>query len=211
MQFVILDTETTGLRSYHHEIVSFAGIKVNAQLQEIDRLVVKIKPKYPERADKEAMRINGYAPNRWIDAMDPEDAGRKIAAFMAGCTPVAHNWAFDRGFILALFKSIQRPDLRIMRRGIDTIALSMAAFAPYNIKSYSLDSIGQLFGWPKQLHRAEADAVMCLALFRTIYPISIKTSIKIHLLMMYARGRALINPLGGAFSALASWSVTCQI
>lgn len=211
MQFVILDTETTGLRSYHHEIVSFAGIKVNAQLQEIDRLVVKIKPKYPERADKEAMRINGYTPNRWIDAMDPEDAGPKIAAFMAGCTPVAHNWAFDRGFILALFKSIQRPDLRIMRRGIDTIALSMAAFAPYSIKSYSLDSIGQLFGWPKQLHRAEADAVMCLALFRTIYPISIKTSIKIHLLMMYARGRALINPLGGAFGALASWSVTCQI
>ena len=98
-----------------------------------------------------------------------------------------------------------------MRRGIDTIALSMAAFAPYSIKSYSLDSIGQLFGWPKQLHRAEADAVMCLALFRTIYPISIKTSIKIHLLMMYARGRALINPLGGAFGALASWSVTCQI
>ena len=211
MKFVILDTETTGLRSYHHEIVSFAGIKVNAQLQEIDRLVIKIRPKYPERADKEAMKINGYSPARWAGAMDPEIAGPKIAEFMAGCTPVAHNWAFDRGFILALFKSIKRPDLRIMRRGIDTIALSIAAFAPYGVKSYSLDAIGQLFGWPRQLHRAEADAVMCLALFRTIYPTSIKTSIKIHVLMLYAKARGLINPLGSAFGLMASWRLICQI
>ena len=211
MKFVILDTETTGLRSYHHEMVSFAGIKINEQLQEIDRLVIKIKPKYPERADKEAMKINGYSPARWAGAMDPDVAGPKIADFMAGCTPVAHNWAFDRGFILALFKSIGRSDLRIMRRGIDTIALSIAAFGPYNIKSYSLDSIGQLFGWPRQLHRAEADAVMCLALFRTLYPTGIKTSIKIKTLMMYAKARGLINPLSGAFSVLSTWGLVCQI
>ena len=211
MKFVILDTETTGLRSYHHEIVSFAGIKVNAQLQEIDRLVIKIKPKYPERADKEAMRINGYSPARWADAMDPDDAGPKIADFMSGCTPVAHNWAFDRGFILALFRSIGRSDLQIMRRGIDTIALSIAAFAPYGINSYSLDSIGRLFGWPKQKHRAEADAVMCLALFRTLYPTGIKSSLRIKALMVYARVQSLINPLGGAFSVLATWGLICQI
>ena len=86
MKYVVLDTETTGLRSYHHEIVSFAGIKINEQLQEIDRLVIRIKPKHPERADREAMRINGYSAARWVDAMDPEVAGPRIADFMAGYT-----------------------------------------------------------------------------------------------------------------------------
>lgn len=211
MKFVILDTETTGLRSYHHEIVSFAGIKVNKQLQEIDRLVIKIKPKYLERADNEAMRINGYSHTRWANALDPEIAGPKIAEFMDGCIPVAHNWAFDRGFILALFKSIDRSDLRIMRRGIDTVALSISAFGPYGMKSYSLDSIGQIFGWPRQLHRSEADAVMCLALFRTIYPTGIKTALKIKMLMIYAKGRGLINPLSNVFSVIATWGLICQI
>ena len=195
MEFVILDTETTGLKAYHHEILSFAGIKLDNDLREIDRLVVKIRPRYPERADNQALAINGYSPARWADALDIEEAAPKIAEFMQDCTPVAHNWAFDRGFILALFRAAKRGDLRIMRRGIDTIALSIAAFGPYGIKSYSLDSIGSMFGWPKQKHRAEADAVMCCALFRMLYPIGIKTSLKIRGFMLYVAIRGFLNPL----------------
>jgi DNA polymerase III alpha subunit (gram-positive type) len=211
MKLVVLDTETTGLRAYYHEMVSFAGIKLDKNLQEIDRLVLKIKPKYPERSDKQALRVNGYSASRWENAIDPIDAGPKIAAFMCDCIPVAHNWAFDRGFILALFKSINRQDLKITRRGIDTIALSIAAFGPYNLKSYSLDSIGQLFGWPKQIHRAEADAVMCLALFRTIYPTNVKTAIKINALMLYAKIRGFINPFSNVFGLMGVGSIICQI
>ena len=209
MNYVILDTETTGLRSYHHEMVSFAGIKINAQLQEIDRLVIKIKPKHLERADSEALKINGYSSHRWRDALDPEEAGPMIAAFMQDCMPVAHNWPFDRGFILALFKSIKRQDLIITRRGIDTIALSVAAFGSYGVKSYSLDSVGQVFGWPKQPHRAEADAVMCLALFRMIYPINIKTAVRIRALMLYSTVRGLLNPFNAVLGVFVS--MLCQI
>jgi len=209
MEYVILDTETTGLRSYHHEIVSFAGIKLDSSLREIERLVIKIKPKHLERADNEALKINGYSSHRWKDALDPEEAGPMIADFMKNCVPVAHNWPFDRGFILALFKSINRNDLRIMRRGIDTIALSLAAFGPYGVKSYSLDSLGQLFGWPKQPHRAEADAVMCLALFRIVYPVSIKTALRIKMLMLYSSMRGMVNPFNAVLILLLS--VLCRI
>ena len=194
MNEIFLDTETTGLRAYHHEIVSFCGIKLNRELREIDRLVVKIRPLHPERADSEALKINGYSPARWADAMDIEDAAPLIAAFMRDCTPVAHNWAFDRGFILALFRAANRQDLRIIRRGIDTIALSIAAFAPYGIKSFSLESIGGLLGWPRQKHRAEADAVMCCVLFRLLYPMNIKTAIKIRSIVLYAKIRGVLNP-----------------
>tara|TARA_R100000655_G_scaffold33246_1_gene65531 strand:+ start:74 stop:694 length:621 start_codon:yes stop_codon:yes gene_type:complete len=195
MKFVVLDTETTGLKAYYHEMVSFCGIKLDKDLREIDRIVVKIRPQHLDRADGQALAINGYSPARWADALDPEEAAPKIAEFMRDCTPVAHNWAFDRGFILALFRSTKRSDLRIMRRGIDTIALSIAAFGPYGVKSYSLDSIGSMFGWPKQKHRAEADTVMCCALFRMLYPIGIKTSIKIRSIMLYVAIRGFLNPL----------------
>jgi DNA polymerase III alpha subunit (gram-positive type) len=194
MNYVVLDTETTGLRAYHHECVSFCGIKLDKNLREIDRLTIKILPLHPERADNEALRINGYSAHRWKDALAPDEAAPRIAEFMRDCIPVAHNWAFDRGHILALFKSAGRQDLRIMRRGIDTIALSIAAFAPYGLKSYSLESIGGLFGWPKQKHRAEADAVMCVALFKTLYPYNIKTVIKIKTIGFYAKIRGMINP-----------------
>ena len=194
MKFVVLDTETTGLRAYYHEIVSFAGIKLDGELREIDRLVIKIRPQRPERADSEALKINGYSSARWMDALDVEEAAPMIAEFMRDCTPVAHNWAFDRGFILALFKATGRKDLKIMRSGIDTIALSIAAFGPHRIKSYSLESIGSLLGWPKQKHRAEADAVMCCVLFRLLYPTSIKTAIKIQTIMLYAKIRGVLNP-----------------
>ena len=194
MNYVVLDTETTGLRAYYHEIVSFCGIKIDKDLREIERLTLKILPLNPQRADPEAIKINGYSSHRWRGALPPDEAAPKIAEFMRDCIPVAHNWAFDRGFILALFKAGGRQDLKIIRRGIDTIALSIAALAPYGIKTYSLDAIGGLLGWPKQKHRAEADAVMCLALFRILYPLSVKTAIKIKLIILYAKIRGIINP-----------------
>ena len=211
MNYVILDTETTGLRAYHHEIVSFCGIKIDKSLREIDRLVVKIMPSRPDRADPEAIKINGYNSHKWKDALSPEEAAPMIAEFMRDCIPVAHNWAFDRGFILALFKSANRQDLKIMRRGIDTIALSIAAFAPYGVRSYSLEAIGSLLGWPKQKHRAEADAVMCLALFRILYPTNTKTALKIRAIMIYAKIRGIINPYHQTFLyMLALGGALCQ-
>ncbi len=194
MNFCVLDTETTGLRAYYHEMVSFCGIKLNDNLEEIDRLVIRIKPLHPNRIEAEAVKINGYNSRLWKDALTPDEAAPMIAEFMRDCIPVAHNWAFDRGFILALFKTANRQDLRIMRRGIDTIALSIAAFAPYGLKSYSMESIGRLLGWPKQKHRAEPDTVMCVALFRLLYPTNAKTAIKIRAVVLYATMRGILNP-----------------
>jgi DNA polymerase III alpha subunit (gram-positive type) len=212
MQFVVLDTETTGLRAYFHECVSFAGIKLDRNLREIDRLVIKIRPLHPERADGQAIQINGYSPARWAGALTPDEAAPKIAEFMKDCTPVAHNWAFDRGFILALFKTAGRTDLKIMRRGIDTIALAIAAFGPYDMKSYSLESIGALLGWPRQKHRAEADAIMTVALFRLLYPNSIKTALKVQMIVLYAKIRGITNPYRSILGALVMfWGISWPI
>jgi DNA polymerase III alpha subunit (gram-positive type) len=192
--FVVLDTETTGLYAAHNEIISFAGIKVDQELREIDRLVIKIKPRHPDRINKDAQRLNGYHPRAWQNACEPNEAAERICNFLDGCIPVAHNWAFDRSFILALIKSCNIKRI-IPRRGIDTISLSMAAFKRYGQRSFSMQAMCDLLGWPEQPHRAEADAILCLALFRLLYPNNIKTTLKIKTVWYISKVRKFFNPI----------------
>ena len=193
--FVVLDTETTGLYPHRgHEMISFAGIKLDRDLQEIDRLVIKIQPSRPDNIEPEARRINGYHPSKWKEAIHPHEAIRKIAYFMKNCIPVAHNWAFDRGFLMASIKQ-HDPTLRIHRRGIDTVTLATSAFHRYGVRSFSMQSMCDLMGWPKQPHRAEADAVLCVALFRLLYPLGLRSSIKARLIVEAHKIRKFLKPI----------------
>ena len=119
-----------------------------------------------------------------------------IADFMAGCIPVAHNWPFDRAFILKLM-SDHVPQKKIMRRGIDTISLASAALLPRGYQSMSMSRIAELLGWPEQTHDALDDALMCTQLFRLCYPMGIESVIKMHFAIYRAKLALYINPLRG--------------
>ena len=197
--FVVLDTETTGLHPYRgHEMISFAGIKLNEDLEEIGRLHIHIWPQNINKADPQSLKINGYSSAQWarLNALDPRRAATEIAGFMGSCIPVAHNWSFDRGFILKLLQD-HAPERKIMRRGIDTIALASAALMPFGVKSMSMSSIAKLFGWPEQTHEALDDVLMCAQLFRLCYPLSARNAIKVRLLLYRARIALYLNPLRG--------------
>lgn len=192
--YVILDTETTGLYAHQgHEIISYAGIKLDKNLNEIGRMHIKIRANI-ENADPSALRINKYKPQLWKTAIEPRQAAIKIAEFMRDCIPVAHNWDFDRSFILKLF-SDHAPHCKILRRGIDTIALASAAFIPLGYQSMSMQSICKILGWPNQTHEALDDVLMCTALFRLLYPHNIQNVIKVRILIYRAKIGMYTNPL----------------
>ena len=197
--FVVLDTETTGLYAYRgHEMISFAGIKLDKDLKEIDRLHIHIWPKNISSADPASLKINGYTPDQWArcNAVPAQRAAIMIADFMADCIPVAHNWPFDRGFILKLLQEAT-PQRKIMRRGIDTIALSSAALMPHGITSVSMSNIARLFGWPEQTHEALDDVLMCVQLFRLCYPLSARNALKVRMMLYRAKIGLYLNPLRG--------------
>ncbi len=196
--YVVLDTETTGLYPYRgHEIISFAGIKLNSKLQEISRLCIKIHPKRITNADPRALQINGYSDFQWKKyGISREEAAIKIADFMQDAIPVAHNWSFDRMFLLKLLKE-EAPDRKILRRGIDTISLASAALIPLGYSSMSMSNICKIFGWPEQTHRAMDDTLMCVQLFRLLYPMNTRNRLKLQILLYRARIKSYLNPLIG--------------
>ncbi len=194
--YVVLDTETTGLYSNRHEMIAYCGIKLDKNLNEIGRLHIKIKPINISQADPNALKINGYTQNKWSNAKEPKEAAHLIANFMRDCVPVAHNWPFDRGFIVAHLSKYAH-GRKILRRGIDTVSLASAVLLPMGYKSVSMQSIANIFNWPTQTHNALDDTLYCVQLFRLLYPYNARNVIKVRALVYCAKIGMYINPMRG--------------
>jgi DNA polymerase III epsilon subunit-like protein len=108
-----VDFETTGRRPGHHEIVQIAVVPLDSDIRpraDIRPFYTNIRPKYPERIEKDAFRINGidveqlllYAPEservadllvEWFDRLElPQN---KVLV------PLVQNWAFESSFMKA--------------------------------------------------------------------------------------------------------------
>ena len=115
-QICSLDVETTGLDPEVHELVQIAIVPLTATLDPlpgVTPLDILIRPNRPDMAEDGAIRAIGG--QRWLDILEhgiPADKafdivcnwierlelpqGKKIA-------PLAHNWVFDRAFLLRWF------------------------------------------------------------------------------------------------------------
>lgn len=108
-----VDVETTGRVPCHHEIIQIAVQPLDSDFQVISGIVpfyTEIIPEYPKRADKGAMKIHGlelakiaqYAPTQLKAAdMFYDWFERLKLPLNKRIVPLAHNWAFEKGFLLA--------------------------------------------------------------------------------------------------------------
>jgi DNA polymerase III epsilon subunit-like protein len=106
LKFYIIDTETTGLKADYHEMTEIGIIRVVDRVQ----LWRQIKAEYPERANFDALAITKKTMADLERGFSRSDVVAECNKFFAedGVSPahrciVAHNAAFDRKFLHALW------------------------------------------------------------------------------------------------------------
>jgi DNA polymerase III epsilon subunit-like protein len=128
-----IDTETTGTDPKLHEIIELAVIIARQvdrpgkgpKLEIIEECEWKIKMEHPEKAEEQALRVNGYNETDWMFAIDRKKAMEEFAKKTQSCTFVSHNLVFDYAFIMKAFEETG-VDNRMHFAKIDTISLAFA-------------------------------------------------------------------------------------
>ncbi|ADV65699.1 3'-5' exonuclease [Deinococcus maricopensis] len=156
MEYVVFDLETTGLSPERDAIVEIGAIRIrNGEVLEDDTFHTLVNPE--RDIPWYVSRVHGIRNAHVASAPRITEA---LPAFLqyAGTTPVvAHNAAFDTGFIRA---AAARQGLEWRpQREICTLQLSRRAFP--REKSHKLDALAQRLGLLQEargLHSAHADA-----------------------------------------------------
>jgi DNA polymerase III epsilon subunit-like protein len=126
-----IDTETTGTDPEKHEIIELAVIIARQvpregrgpKLEIIEECEWKIKPEHIERAEEQALRVNGYNEVDWMFAVDRKKAMEEFAKKTQSCSFVSHNLVFDYAFVMKAFEETN-VDSQMHYAKIDTISLA---------------------------------------------------------------------------------------
>ena len=121
-----VDTETTGLNPDIHEMIEFGVEMSNGDFYQF-----KIKPQHIETASEIALKVNGYTPERWKNALEPKQAAAIIHEWLKDAIVIGQNVKFDVGFIKALLeRESVIYDKGFLRHTGDTMTLALAHLVP---------------------------------------------------------------------------------
>jgi DNA polymerase III epsilon subunit-like protein len=180
-----VDVETTGRMPGYHEIIQIAVQPLDSEMAPCTQpFYLKIAPEYPERVEKEASTVHGIdiaelvqtavSQSRAADMFDEWFQSLDLP-YRKSLVPLAHNWAFEAGFLKAWlgyesFNQIFHPHPRDSM--LFGIALNDRAFfqgdpAPFN--SVSLKAMCDKMGIPViKSHDALADALAEAKLYKAL-------------------------------------------
>ena len=108
---VFLDLETTGFNPDIHEILEIACIRTSPNARKVlDKFERKVLASNIETASPEALAINKYNPEHWLNHAVSMDTALNdfINVCFGGVTLVAHSATFDWGFIRKALTHKQR-------------------------------------------------------------------------------------------------------
>lgn len=155
---VVLDTETTGLSHRENELIEIAAARLRGR-EIVDRFDTFVKPSGLIPA--EITELTSITNADVAHAPSAEGAVAALAEFVGGAPVIAHNAAFDRGFIEAVSGGSEVSDI-----WIDSLALSRIALP--RLSSHKLASMAELFGYASVSHRANADVEALCGVWRIL-------------------------------------------
>ncbi|RHS39304.1 helicase C-terminal domain-containing protein [Collinsella sp. AF08-23] len=155
---VVLDTETTGLSHRENELIEIAAARLRGR-EIVDRFDTFVKPSGLIPA--EITELTSITNVDVAHAPSAEGAVAALTEFVGGAPVIAHNSAFDRGFIEAVSGGSEVSDI-----WIDSLALSRIALP--RLSSHKLASMAELFGCASVSHRANADVEALCGVWRIL-------------------------------------------
>ncbi len=160
--FVVLDTETTGLNAVSDELIEIAAIKFEEGIP-TECLTTLIKPK--KEIPNETIKINHITPEMVIDAPDISSVIKSFYDFIDNYNIVAYNIEFDIKFLykngLNLFDK--------KRYFFDAMDVCKKYYKYSNLYNYKLDTVCKAYGITRnQSHRALEDALATGILFNDL-------------------------------------------
>ncbi len=158
IEFVILDTETTGLRPGHHRVIEVAGIRMRAG-EVIGSFQSLLNPGM--RLPAFIVQFTGITQEMVAKAPKAHEVFPDFLHFIDGAIIVGHNIGFDIGF-LSYEAQLLGYDFPI--DGLDTIPLARR-FLP-GLRRFKLDKVADHLKIPTvNRHRALGDAKVTAAIF----------------------------------------------
>jgi len=149
---VFVDVETTGLNPAYHEIIEIALVSKDFTYHR------KIIPEMIEHADPFAMKLNGYCPEKWSEAITAKQLILEIQYLLKNVTLAGHNVSFDIEFLEETYTRYGKI-FNLKRRRIDTVTMAYEHLYPLGLQSLSLDAIRDFLDWSKEgSHTALKDA-----------------------------------------------------
>ncbi|MCB9359087.1 3'-5' exonuclease [Candidatus Woesearchaeota archaeon] len=161
MVYTVVDIETTGLSKHRHRITEIAAARIEDG-KIVDEFQTLVNPGV--RIPGFITRLTGIDDEMVKDAPRIEDVIPKFADFLGDNVLVAHNAAFDYGFLShnALTNNIQLGNERICTRKIANRLLP-------DLRSKKLGCLCEHFGVQNiQAHRAMADVHATVGIFNNM-------------------------------------------
>ena len=190
-RFIAIDVETTGLDPRRDEVISFAGIPIEAaRIIASQSVCGLVRPR--EASTGASAEIHGLRDHDLADAPPAPEALAPLAALMPGRVPVVHAQWVERTFL-------RKAGCPLPRRIVDTALLwrllSVGRGEP-DPGTCSLSTIAGALGLPAHRpHTAEGDTLTAAQVF-----LAMATHLE-------ARGRETVRDLTRARSEVRAWQV----
>ncbi len=150
--FCVFDVETTGLSPFKNKIIEIALVKVS-NLKIVDKYHTFINP--GRQIPFLITNLTGINDDDVYDAPFFDEVADDIVNFIDDNILIAHNLAFDQGFIKAELKNCNRE--KINNPGVCTVKLARRLYP--DLRSKSLGSVSSHLRLKnKDAHRAFGDA-----------------------------------------------------